>query len=777
MQEELNQEYTEPPPVPTQPERALGQSVLHSRLLHVYAVLAGLFLAILLTLTFVPSLSGYIPFFICNLPLTALSIGSALAIGLAAVVVTWACRRVVILVRRIPLRASTILPAYYTAAVAGGLALSPLVIARIFVFYGPSYLWPLANHLIYIRITMGLSGLLTAFLIYRGALYARGAVAWFHAEHTGWRTYLRIMAYARPYGRHIVFAMCFMVLYAGVSLLPALAIKYIVDLLTEAGKLPINTFVIRLATGLGMLAAAWTGYQVFNYFGRLTLRYVGGKVVHDLRTATHRYLQTLSLDFFDSRRSGEIMSRLTSDVDQVEILVNNVIDNILINSIQTVAVLGLLFYTDWGFALWVLVPVPIMIFLIKKFGRRAGIIFKGARKSFGTMCAKLQDNLGGIRVVKTFNEEIHEANRFAASSERYRKRMFDGYHISMQFGVKISAAVYLSCIIALSVGGLAVAQGRMTLGTLMMFYFGLLQGYLYANFNSLANLADPILRALTSANRVFAILDTQSSVNDAPDAIVCPTLTGNVEFRNVSFRYGEGGNVLTDVNIVAPAGIRVALVGKSGAGKTSFVNMIPRFYDPIEGQILVDGVDVRAYKQETLRKQMAMVLQDVYLFNGTVKENMLYGNQHATMEQVEAAARAANAHEFIDQLPDRYDTIVGERGVKLSGGQKQRLSIARAILADPKILILDEATSSVDSESEILIHEAMDRLMQGRTTFIIAHRLSTVRDADLIIGLEQGRIREVGNHEQLVAIDNGVYRQLYELQQRADARLTGAGRR
>jgi ABC-type multidrug transport system fused ATPase/permease subunit len=587
---------------------------------------------------------------------------------------------------------------------------------------------------------------------------------------SGWATYRRIMAYARPYRRHIIFGCACMGVYAGFSLVPAQALRYIIDdVIDPTAKLSIHRFLQAMGIGLGAMVAAYAGYHAFNYFGRLTMRYVGGRVVHDLRTATHRYLQSLSLEYFDSRRTGEIMSRLTADVDQVEVLVNHVIDNILINSIQTAVVLGFLFAVDWRLALVALVPVPAMIYMTKRFGKPARVRFRGARKSFGVMSAKLQDNLSGIRVIKTFNQEAHEAARFAASSDRYRKRSLDGTKISMLFGMRMAASTVTGSILVLGFGGWLVAQGQMTLGTLTAFYFMYLQPYLYSNATALANLADPILRALTSANRVFAILDAQATVKNAPDAAPSPTLCGEVEFRDVSFRYGEGGYVLSNLNLHIMPGTRAALVGKSGAGKTSFVNLVTRFYDPIEGQVLVDGVDVRAYTQESLRRQMAMVLQDVFLFNGTVKENLRYGRMDATDDEIVRACEMANAHEFIEALPDGYDTQLGERGVKLSGGQKQRLSIARAILADPKILILDEATSAVDSESEILIHEAMDRLMHGRTTFIIAHRLSTVRNADMIIGLEHGRIREIGNHEQLVALDNGIYRQLYELQQRVEA--------
>jgi ABC-type multidrug transport system fused ATPase/permease subunit len=303
------------------------------------------------------------------------------------------------------------------------------------------------------------------------------------------------------------------------------------------------------------------------------------------------------------------------------------------------------------------------------------------------------------------------------------------------------------------------------MGTLVT--FSMFLGMFYEPVRNLAQINDTIQRSLAAAERIFEIVDEEPGIKDSPDAIDAPRLEGRVEFDHVDFRYAEGDEVLRDICIKAEPGQIVALVGRSGAGKTSIVNLSPRFYDPIAGRVLVDGFDVRYLKQDSLRRQIAMVLQDTFLFNGTVRENIRYGKLDATDDEIIEAAKAANAHEFIEVMPDGYSTEIGERGIKLSGGQKQRLAIARAILADPRILILDEATSSVDSESEYLIHRAMDRLMEGRTTFVIAHRLSTIKHAGQIICLEFGRVCEVGDHKSLLEL-NGAYSQMYAMQFRLD---------
>ncbi len=308
------------------------------------------------------------------------------------------------------------------------------------------------------------------------------------------------------------------------------------------------------------------------------------------------------------------------------------------------------------------------------------------------------------------------------------------------------------------------------MGTLVAFSMYL--GMFYEPVRSLAQINDTIQRSLAAAERIFEIVDEEPVITDSPDAIDIPRVQGRVEFDHVDFRYEEGDEVLRDVCIHAEPGQIVALVGRSGAGKTSIVNLIPRFYDPVAGRVLVDGFDVKYVKQDSLRRQIAMVLQDTFLFNGTVRENIRYGKLDATDDEILEAAKAANAHEFIEILPSGYQTEIGERGVKLSGGQKQRVAIACAILSDPRILILDEATSSVDSESEYLIHRAMDRLMEGRTTFVIAHRLSTVKHADQIICLEFGRVTEIGDHKSLLA-QNGTYSQMYEMQFRLDEEMRG----
>ena len=469
----------------------------------------------------------------------------------------------------------------------------------------------------------------------------------------------------------------------------------------------------------------------------------------------------LSLSYFDSRQTGEIMSRVTNDSEVVESFVNHAADTLISDVIKLFAMVTVMFIVSPTLAAIALVPVPILFVLAFRFSKRVRPLYRRIRERLADINAGIQERISGIRVVKSFAREEYEYGRFDAEASSYYDARVNAVKQWASFFPQVDLLVRGGIVAIWAVGALLVMRGQTTMGTLVMFHSYL--GMLYEPVGNLARINDTIQRSLAAAERIFEVVDEQPAIQDAPDAVKIGRIQGRVELENVSFRYEDGEEVLKEVSLTAEPGQIVALVGRSGAGKTSIVNLIPRFYDPIAGRVLIDGTDIRTVTQASLRRQVAMVLQDTFLFNGTVSENIRYGKLEATDEEVREAARIANAEEFILEMPSGYETEIGERGIKLSGGQKQRLAIARAVLADPRILILDEATSSVDSESEYLIHRAMDRLMEGRTTFVIAHRLSTIKHAGQIIALEHGRIVEAGDHSTLLDAD-GVYSQMYATQ-------------
>jgi len=383
------------------------------------------------------------------------------------------------------------------------------------------------------------------------------------------------------------------------------------------------------------------------------------------------------------------------------------------------------------------------------------------RARLGDINAKLQDNLSGIRVIQAFAREDLEYSRFSKESERYYHARVKGIRYWSIFFPAIRFFGAMGAVVVLGVGSVMVVKGQLTIGTLVAFLAYITS--IYEPINRLTEVDNIFQEAIAAGERIFELLDETTEVKDAPDAIDLPVIRGEMGFDQVHFRYGSGDQVLHDISFTMAPGEMVALVGPSGAGKTSIANLICRFYDPVKGHVTVDGRDLRNIKLASLRRQVGVVLQDSFLFNNTIAENLYYGKPDASEGELMAAARAANAHDFIMQLPEGYDTEIGERGVKLSGGQKQRLALARAILADPRILILDEATSSVDAEAEYLIQQALERVLKGRTALVIAHRLSTIRNADKIIVLNRGRIAEVGKHRELMQ-RNGLYSQLYQRQ-------------
>ncbi|MGB9597347.1 MAG: ABC transporter ATP-binding protein, partial [Candidatus Poribacteria bacterium] len=461
---------------------------------------------------------------------------------------------------------------------------------------------------------------------------------------------------------------------------------------------------------------------------------LGNTLTFDMRNHAYSHLQNLSLRFFEDRRTGDLMSRVVNDIDSLQDVIVGPVIWFITDMLRLFWILYLCIKWDWQLTALSLLVTPILIVATVSFGIFMRKRFKLLREKIGDLNAAIQDNISGIRIIKGFAREDYELNRFKKINDENRKIHVKVSYLSTAFHPLIGLLMQAGSLIVLLFGGIKVLKQEMAPGMFVVFFPYV--NMLYGPIMGVSRFFNFIIRALASVDRVFEVLDTKPEVADKEDAIELKSIKGEMEFRNVSFSYVEGIEVLKNVSFKVYPGQMVAFVGPSGAGKTTAINMVSRFYDPTSGDIFVDGYNLKDIKQKSLRSQMGIVLQDPFLFNDTVKANIAYGKIGTTDEEIIEAAKAANAHDFIMELPKGYDTIVGERGVKLSGGQKQRVSIARAILANPRILILDEATSSVDTETEMLIQTAIQRLVKDRTTFVIAHRLSTVHSADLIIVLE-----------------------------------------
>jgi ABC-type multidrug transport system fused ATPase/permease subunit len=589
----------------------------------------------------------------------------------------------------------------------------------------------------------------------------------------------RLFRYLAPYWRQLVVTTILLILLTVFELLPPLFQKQIID----------EVIGTRDLGRLGVLVAGLVGVYALTQAvnaGDLYIRHALGQLfIFDLRVRLYAYLQRLSLSFFERTSTGELMSRVTNDVNALEHFVTHGTSFIAIDLMRLVGTAIILFFLEWRLALLVLIPVPILAIGMRWFNTRVRSVYRRVRNRLGDINAKLQDNLAGIRVIQAFGQEAHELERFTAESQRYYQARIRGIRYWSSFFPAMYFIASLGSVLVLGVGAVMVVRGQLSLGSMVAFLSYVVS--FYQPIRRLTEIDNVFQEAIAAGERIFELLDEVPEIEDAPDAVVLPRLRGEVRFHDVHFRYdaasansshlplrlrsGQGSGqeaqakpeVLHDVEFHLAPGEVVALVGPSGAGKTSIANLLCRFYDPIHGQITVDSYDLRRVQIKSLRRQIAVVLQDTFLFNTTVRENLLYGKPDAREEEMVTAAKAAYAHEFIKQLPQGYDTEIGERGVKLSGGQKQRLALARAILADPRILILDEATSSVDAEAEYLIQQALDEVLKGRTALVIAHRLSTIRNADKIIALEGGRIREIGDHHELLS-RGGLYSQLYRRQ-------------
>ncbi len=566
----------------------------------------------------------------------------------------------------------------------------------------------------------------------------------------------KLRAYLKPYLWQVLLNMTFLLCITGLSLVVPQIIQGVIDQGLKAGA---TAFLIRSALILVGIGAATA---VLNLGQRYLTEWIGAHVGYDLRNAMYDRIQYLPFTYHDHSTTGQLINRCIEDVRAVQSFAGDSLVQIVQLGVLSVGVLAVLVLRNPWLAVVALLPLVPMVMMTTDFGVRITRLFYDVDNTLGDLSAQLQENISGAQVVRAFAREPHEINRFDQINRSYFKARVKVISEMAKVMPTSNLLTTLGTILILMVGGPLVLQGKMTVGELVAFNAYLLM--LSGPVQQLAWLVNAIGESEAGALRVLEILEHEPEIQSPTEGATLENLSGRVEFRQVSLRYlDEKVDALSDINLIVEPNQLIALIGQTGSGKTSLVNLIPRFYDVTDGAVLVDDVDVRLAELDSLRRQIGIVLQTSPLFSDSIRENIRYGRSEATDEEIYAAAKAAQAHDFIVKFSEGYETLVGERGVTLSGGQRQRIAIARALLMDPRILILDDSTSSIDTQTERLIQEALDRLMEGRTTFVIAHRLATVRRADLIVVMADGRIVQRGRHDELLA-KGGLYQEIYNLQ-------------
>lgn len=578
----------------------------------------------------------------------------------------------------------------------------------------------------------------------------------------------RVLPYVRPYVWHLAAGLVFMLLVTGTGLVAPYLEAVVIDryILNQAGlSADARTAgITRIAlVYLALFVAGW----VCSYWQTFFVSWAGQNVIFTLRQKMFNHLQKLSFSFYDNLEAGRIMARLTNDVNSLNELVSSGILNVVNDVVTLLGIIFILARLDWRLALFTFTTFPLLWLVATRFRGKMQRAYHDVRRKAATVNASLQESISGVRVTQSFVREEKNAQRFDETNLDNMQANMQAAQINSAFIPLVEVVSTLGVCIVIWYGGILIRGGELTVG--IVYAFLRYVSRFFMPIRDLSQVYNVWQSATVSIDRIFELLDMEPSVKDSPQAVELPPLDGHVRFIDVTFGYKPNLPVLHNVNIDIPPGRTVAVVGATGAGKSSLINLLCRFYDPEVGRITLDGYDLRDVTQRSLHNQVGLVLQDTFIFSGTVGENIRYGKRDAGESEVVAAAQAVNAHEFIMKLPQGYDTPVNERGARLSVGQRQLIAFARALLANPRVLILDEATSSVDAYTEVLIQKALVTLLHGRTAFIIAHRLSTLRQVDYVIALEHGRVAEQGTPAELLRQERGVYRTLYETQTQARA--------
>lgn len=563
---------------------------------------------------------------------------------------------------------------------------------------------------------------------------------------------IKLVKIARPYWKYLIIAGISTLAITGVNLLGPWLIRQLVDIITNIGQYPdARKNIINLTI---LITLSYIARIIFQFLASYLSHYAAWHLVAHMRSMVYDKLQQLPFRFFQERQTGQLMSRVVNDTANFEMLIAHAVPDLFTNILIIIGVAVILFAVNPTLASLSLIPIPFLVYGSTRFAKQVLPNFREAQRALADLNAELQDNISGIREIQIFNQQMRELVKIRDRIYRHISALLNALRLSAIFHPTVSFLSSIGTVIVISVGGFMALNGKVSVGDIVGFILYL--NMFYQPITALANVIENLEQALAGAERVFEILETEPEIKEKPNPIELKNVRGRVTFEDVTFSYNQGSPVLKNISFDIEPGQMVAFVGPTGVGKTTIMYLLVRFFDPDSGSIKVDGIDIRDVSLKSLHDNISMVMQDVFLFNGTIAENIAYGKEDATMEEIINAARIACAHDFIESLPDGYDTYIGERGVKLSGGQKQRLAIARAVLKDAPILILDEATSSVDTETENKIQEAINNLAGTRTILIIAHRLSTVKRADRIIVLKDGEIVEDGRHEELIAL-KGLY--------------------
>lgn len=569
---------------------------------------------------------------------------------------------------------------------------------------------------------------------------------------------IRLVKYAKPYWHLLIISGMSLLAITALNLLGPWLIRNLVAILTGDFNEMSMGAIWKIAI---ILAASYLIKILFKFLNGYLSHKAAWNLVADMRVLIYDHLQKLSLRFYQDKQTGQLMSRATNDTATFEMLIAHAVPDLLANILIVIGVTIVLFFMNAYLALLTLIPIPFLIIGSLIFTKKVRPNFSAAQRDLADLNATLQDNISGMKEIQIFNQQPREKNRIQKSANSYASSILNALKLSAIFHPTVEAISSIGTVIVVAFGGWLALQHNLSVPDIIGFLLYL--NLFYQPISALARVTEDLQQAMAGADRVFEVLDTEPDIKDKPEAENILDSKGEISFRDVSFNYISSVPVLQNISFTAEPGKMVALVGPTGVGKTTVISLIARFYEPVSGSILLDGKDIKDITLSSLRNQISIVLQDIFLFNGSVAENIAYGSKAATLEEIVNAAKAARAHEFICEMPEGYDTVIGERGVKLSGGQKQRLSIARAVLRNTPILIFDEATAAVDVETEAKIQQAIQELAVSRTIIVVAHRLSTVKRADNILVIQDGKVVESGNHLELLTY-NGVYKQLCDIQ-------------